>query len=261
MSARRVAVVALAAGSVALTACGSDEQATRPPLVVDGHPTIVLQASKALSAPLASCTKDYAPAEVRLQTGDDTQITARLKKRTGDLVATDGTTLLDELAGDGVVEQPEAFARDELVLAVPGSDAKVRTLEDLTRGESGALIAIGAASTALGASTNAMLERLEPVEREAVLARVRTTEPDGPALVARLRNGTLDAAFVHASDVQSSAGDVRAIPLPAALEPGLTYDAAVVKNSPHAADAAALLDDLQRGTCAGALRAAGYMAP
>jgi molybdate transport system substrate-binding protein len=261
VSTRLVALVTLAAGSVALTACGSDDGPTRPPLVVDGHPTIVLQASKALSKPLASCTKDYAPAEVRLQTGTDAQITARLKKRTGDLVATDGTTLLEGLAGDGVVEQPEAFARDQLVLAVPGSDAKVRTLDDLTGGTSGALIALGGPATALGASTNAMLERLQSTQREAVLARVRTTEPDGAALVARLKAGTLDAAFVHASDVQLAAGDVRAIPLPASLEPGLTYDAAVVKNSPHAADAAALLDDLQSGTCAAALLAAGYQAP
>jgi molybdate transport system substrate-binding protein len=251
----------LAALTVGLAACGSDEEASTPPLVLDGHPTLILQASRTLGEQLTACTKEYAPAEVRVQVGSPTELASRLKGGTGDLLAADDVAVPQALADEGVVEAPQVFARDTLVLAVPGKDAEVRDFSDLESGDSTALIGIGSESGALGAATTTALEKLSSEGREAVLARVRTTKPGGRELAEAVRSGDLDAAIVHATDVQASEGALSALPLPAAVGPGVAYTAAVAKDSAHAADAAALLDDLRSGTCAGQLRAAGYLAP
>lgn len=258
---RGLVVSAAAASSLGLAACGSEDQASTPPLVVDGHPTIVLEVSRSLGVPLTACTRQYAPATVRVQLGEAGELEGRVRDGTGDMLAADDNVLPQKLADDDVVEEPEAFARDELVLAVPSKDAKVRDFSDLAAGQSTGLIGIGDPAVAFGTATAVALERLEPVQREAVLARVRGTETDVERLVEQLREGELDAAIIRETDVQAAEGRLRALPLPAVMQPELVYTAAVVKDSPRAADAAALLDDLQSGTCAAMLRANGFLAP
>lgn len=258
---RGIAATLLLAAALGVTACGSDEETSRPPLVVDGHPTLVLQVSRTLGVPLTECTKEYAPAEVRVELGSPAEIESRLRAGRGDLVAADDSLLPQKLADDDVVESPQIFARDTLVLAVPTDDAEVRDFADLTSGESEALIGIGDGSGALGQTTTTALEKLGSVQREAVLARVRTQAPDARRLVRDVRAGRLDAAIVHATDVEATRGALAALPMPAALGPEVTYTAAVSRRSEHAADAAALLQDLQSGTCAGQLRAGGFLAP
>lgn len=261
LAARGLAATGLAAALLGLTACGSKEQASTPPLVLDGHPTLVLEVSRSLGVPITACTREYAPAQVRVQVGTQDEIEARLRQGTGDLVASDDSLLPQDLADAGILEAPEVFARDSLVLAVPADDAEVRDFSDLTSGDSKALIGVGADSNALGATTTTAFEKLSSVQREAVLARVRTQASSASELVAKVRSGALDAAVVHDTDVEATGGKLSALPLPAALGPEVTYTAAVVKKSAHAADAAALLDDLQSGTCAAQLRAGGFLSP
>lgn len=257
---RGLLVSAAAVSAVGLAACGSDEEPAAP-LPVDGHPTIILEVSRSLGVPLTACTKEYAPATVRVQLGEAGELEGNVRRGTGDMIAADDNVLPQKLADDDVVDQPEAFARDQLVLAVPSSDAKVRDFSDLASGQSDGLIGIGDPAVALGSATTVALERLPSVQREAVLARVRRTETDIDRLVEQIRTGDLDAAIIHQTDVQAADGRLRALPLPAVMQPEVVYTAAVVKDSPRAADAAALLDDLQSGTCAGQLRAAGFLAP
>jgi molybdate transport system substrate-binding protein len=258
---RGAAATLLSTAALGLAACGSDEETSKPPLVVDGHPTLVLQVSRTLGVPLSACTKEYAPADVRVELGSPAEIGSRLRAGRGDLVAADDSLLPQGLADDDVVEAPQIFARDTLVLAVPSDDAEVRDFSDLTSGDSRALIGIGDGTGALGQTTTSALEKLSSVERERVLARVRTPSADARPLVSAVRGGRLDAAIVHATDVEATRGALAALPLPAALGPEVTYTAAVAKDSQHAADAAALLQDLQSGTCAGQLRAGGFLAP
>jgi molybdate transport system substrate-binding protein len=259
-TARRATAAGLAATALALGACGSEEPPTAPPLVVNGHPTLVVQVSRSLANPLTACTKEYAPADVRVQTGDAAELSTRLKDGEGDLLVADDSDLPQQLDSEDVDEKPEVFAPDLLVRAVPTTGPEVRDFEDLTAGGSTALIGVGSGSTPLGAQTTAALERLSSVEREAVLARVRTQDASGEALTSKIEQGTIDAAIVHATDVLASGGKLRSLPLPPAIDPGVAYSAAVVEDSPRAADAAALLDDLQIGTCADRLRAAGFLA-
>lgn len=256
----RTAAAALAvAATLGLAACGEEEEPT--PLVVDDHPTLVMQASRSLAVPLTECTKQYAPADVRVEVGEAGEIEGRARARRGDLVVADDTALPDRLHDDGVVDDPEQFARDTLVLAVPARGAKVRDFSDVMAGESEGVLGIGDPAVAFGAAFADGLARLTDQQREAVLARVRTSETDARTLVQRVRSGSLDAAIVRQTDVEATDGELRALPLPAVLNPRLTYAAAVVSSSRHAASAAALIDDLQSGICAGDLRAEGFLVP
>lgn len=251
----------VSAAALGLAACGSDEEAQGPPPSLDGHPTIIVQVSRSLGVPLTACTQQYAPATVRVQLGEAGELEGRIRNGTGDLLAADDDVLPQRLAADDVVDEPEAFARDELVLAVPTEGAKIRDFSDLAAGQSDGLLGLGDPAVALGAATTVGLERLPSRQREAVLARVRRTETDVAVLVEQIREGELDGAIVHQTDVQAAEGRLRALPLPAVMEPEVVYTAAVVEDSPRAAAATALLDDLQTGTCAGQLRAAGFRSP
>jgi molybdate transport system substrate-binding protein len=253
----------LAAGLAALlavpglAACGGGADGGSGP----DRPTVTVQAAASLTDALTACTKDYAPAEVRLSFAGSDELAAQIRKGAGgDLFAAANATLPEQLAGEGKVEAPVAFAGNELVLAVPASGAKVDSLEGLA-GADDVRLAVGAPSVPVGSYTRKALGRLPAPERAAILSRVRTEEPDVKSVLAKLQQGVVDAAFVYRTDVRAAGDAVRAIGLPASIRPRVSYAAAVVTGSRHADAVRALLTDLRDGGCGRALRAAGFLAP
>ena len=252
------AAAALAA-ALTLAACGSDDDGGGA--TGKGRPTLTVQAAASLTEALTSCTKDYAPAKVRLSFAGSDELAAQIRKGAGgDLFAAANATLPEQLASEKKVDRPVAFAGNELVLAVPASGAKVDSLDAVAR-EDGVRLAVGAPSVPVGSYTQKALGRLPGAERRAILSRVRTEEPDVKSVLAKLQQGVVDAAFVYRTDVEAAKGAVRAIALPAAIRPKVSYEAAVVRGSKEAAAARALLDDLRTGACGRTLRAAGFLAP
>jgi molybdate transport system substrate-binding protein len=71
----------------------------------------------------------------------------------------------------------------------------------------------------------------------------------------------VDAGFVYATDVQASGGRLRAIELPARLQPKVVYGAAVVKGTSHGTEARAFVAGLLSGDGQQALRRAGFEPP
>jgi molybdate transport system substrate-binding protein len=175
-----------------------------------------------------------------------------------DVFASANAALPDALHADGLLSTPVAFATNRLVLAVPASGGGVQTLADLER--PGTTIAIGSASVPIGAYTRQVLSHLGAARERRVLANVRSNEPDVKGIVGKLSQGAVDAGFVYVTDVEAAQG-LKAIPLPAALQPQVTYEAAVVTGAPHPAQARAFLAGLTRGTAASALKDAGFGAP
>lgn len=223
------------------------------------RPTLTVLAAASLTEALTACTKDYAPAQVRLSFGGSDELAAQIRRGVGgDLFAAANAKLPAQLAGEGKVDAPVGFAANELVLAVPAKDAEVSDLDDLAR-DASLKLAIGSASVPVGSYTRTALARLPEAQRTAILARVKTEEPDVKSVLAKLQRGVVDAAFVYRTDVQATRGAVRAISLPAAAQPTVAYDAAVIADGQRAA--AALLEDLRSGTCQKALRDAGFLAP
>ena len=163
--------------------------------------------------------------------------------------------LPDELYDEDLVEQPVEFATNEFVLAVP-ADSDIKSLEDLT--ESGTKIAIGSESVPIGSYTREALAKLPPAQGKAILDNVRSNEPDVKGIVGKVSQGAVDAGFVYVTDVNATDGALKAIKLPAAVEPEVTYAASVVKGAKNPQDAQAFVDGLTNGPCAQALEDAGF---
>jgi len=122
-------------------------------------------------------------------------------------------------------------------------------------------IAIGSDSVPIGEYTRESLAKLPPAQEKAILANVRSEEPDVKGIVGKLTQGAADAGFVYVTDAKATDGALEAIKLPATLEPDATYGAGVVEGAKEPKAAQTFVDGLVDGECADALRAAGFGAP
>jgi molybdate transport system substrate-binding protein len=90
---------------------------------------------------------------------------------------------------------------------------------------------------------------------------VRSNEPDVKGIVGKLTQGAADAGLVYVTDVSAAADKLRAVKLPADLEPDVTYAAGVVKGAKQPDEGREFVDGLTDGACADALAKAGFGAP
>jgi molybdate transport system substrate-binding protein len=172
-----------------------------------------------------------------------------------DVYAAANTKLPDQLHADGLLEQPVEFATNEFVLAVP-KDSDIGSVEDLT--QEGTKVVIGSESVPIGSYTRETLAKLPPDQEKAILPNVRSNEPDVKGIVGKLTQGAADAGFVYVTDVDATGGELKAIELPAGLEPTVAYGAAVVRKAKQSELARKFVDGLTNGACADALSAAGF---
>lgn len=247
--ARLSAVAALAVAVLAATGCGSDSQ-----------PTLTVSAAASLQTAFTDYAHHFGAAELRQSFAASDQLAAQIRQGARpDVFASADTALPDQLHHAGLVERPRTFAGNRLVIAVPTGSDKVRSLADLER--PGTSIVIGEPAVPVGAYTREVLGRLPPAKRGAILANVRSQEPDTTSVLAKVTEGAADAAFVYATDVKAAGAGVRAIPLPASLQPTVAYGVAVVKGSDHAALAQRFVAGLIEGAGERDLRKAGFLPP
>jgi molybdate transport system substrate-binding protein len=223
-------------------------------------PQIVVSAASSMKEALTACSKVFPAATARLQFAGSDELAAQIRQGVPvDVFAAASTKLPEALAQEGKLGDPVTFASNQLVLAVPADGAKVDSLEALE--QPGVTLVVGAEGVPVGDYTRAVLERLGPAHSRAVLANVRSNEPDVKGVIGKLVQGAADAGFVYASDVKATGGELRAIELPAELEPTATYGAGVVESSKQPDAAEAFVDDLVSGDCHKALLAAGFGEP
>jgi molybdate transport system substrate-binding protein len=248
---RLFALVAL----LAVAGCGDDATVSGD----GGKPQIVVSAASSMKEALTACAPNFPDAGVRLQFAGSDELAAQIRQGVPvDVFAAANTKLPDALAQEGKLGEPVTFATNRLVLAVP-ADGKVDSLRALER--PGVTLVVGAEGVPVGDYTRAVLAHLGPDRSKAVLANVRSNEPDVKGIVGKLTQGAADAGFVYASDVKATNGDLRAIELPAELEPTATYGAGVVKAAKQPDAAEAFVDDLLAGGCHKALLGAGFGEP
>ena len=247
------------AGLLVLAGCGDDGSLAGGG-GENGKPQIVVSAASSLKEVLTDCAKDFPDARLRFQFAGSDELAAQIRQGVPvDVLAAANTKLPEALAQEGKLEDPVVFATNQLVLAVPSDGAKVDSLRALER--PGVTLVVGAEGVPVGDYTRAVLERLGPARSKAVLANVRSNEPDVKGIVGKLAQGAADAGFVYASDVKAASDRLRAIELPAELEPTATYGAGVVAAAKRPDAAEAFVDDLLAGGCHEALLAAGFGAP
>jgi molybdate transport system substrate-binding protein len=245
------ALTVAATCSLALAACGGDNDD-------QGSAELVISAASSLQ----DAFTDYAATagiDARQSFAGSDQLAAQIRQGAKpDVFAAANTTLPDELHEDGLVEKPVVFATNSLVLAVPAGSG-ITSIEDLTR--PGTTIAIGDPEVPVGSYTREVLDRLPADQSKAILAGVRSEEPDVLGIVGKLTEGAVDAGFIYITDVTASDGALRATKLPAALRPDVAYGAAVVVGARNPDAAREFIDGLLNGDGAPALKQAGFKPP
>jgi molybdate transport system substrate-binding protein len=252
---RTVTAVLLALGTAAL-GCGGDDDSGGSS---SGSTRLVVSAASSMTKALEECAPQFGKqenADVRLSFAGSDELAAQIQQHAPvDVYAAANTKLPDQLHADGLLDQPAEFATNEFVLAVP-KDSDIRSLEDLTK--PGTKIAIGSESVPIGSYTRDTLAKLPAGEEKAILANVRSNEPDVKGIVGKLTQGAADAGFVYVTDVNAAAGDLKAIRLPGELEPQVTYGAGVVSKAKEPKLARRFVDGLTQGACADSLKKAGF---
>jgi len=235
---------------VALTGCGGGSD--------DEEPTLTVFGASSLTEALTEYGGSFEGAKVRSSFAGSDELAAQIRQGAkGDVFASADTDYPAELHREGLAGKPVVFARNRLVVVPTGGEAK--TLADLAKPD--AIIAIGDPSVPVGAYTREVLKRLPAPEREAILANVRTEEPEVSSVLAKVVNGAADAGFVYATDAKTVAGQVHTVAIPNSLQPDVAYAAVVVSDSGEPDLAKRYLDGLLHGAGAADLRRAGFLPP
>lgn len=240
--------------ALALCSCGGSSDAS------GGEPQLTVSAAASLKTAFTAYGRRFSAASARFSFAGSDELAAQIEQGVKpDVYAAANTTLPDELHEKGLVEKPTVFAGNELVLAVPAGSDKVTSLEDLTKG--GVAIAIGQEEVPVGSYTRKVLEKLPAGRRDAILANVRSEEPDVAGITGKLTQGAVDAGFLYISDVRATDGRLKEIALPDGVRPRVAYGVAVVKGAKEPEAARAFIDGLLNGAGAQALTDAGFEPP
>lgn len=232
---------------MAVGGCGSDEEA---PLTISAAASLT-EAFDAYGKAL--------PGEPRFSFGGSNELAAQIRQGARpDIFASANAEYPEELAAEGLVEEPVVFAQNRLVIAAaPGSG--IVSIGDLA--EAGVDLVICAAGVPCGDYTAAVLGRLPAAERRAILANVRAEESDVKGVIGKVAQGAADAGFVYSSDAAAASGRVETIEIPARLEPTVAYGIAVLADASAPRAAQEFIDGLLDGEGAEALAAAGFLPP
>jgi molybdate transport system substrate-binding protein len=162
----------------------------------------------------------------------------------------------DELRDEGLVDEPQIFATNRLVLIVPEDNpAGIESVGDLDR--DGVRLVVGAEGVPIGDYTRSVLEE---AGRSDILARVVSNEEDVKGVVGKVELGEADAGFVYATDAQGSDG-VRTIELPPGMKADVRYPVAVLGGTDQRDEAQDFVELLLSERGRELLREAGFGTP
>jgi molybdate transport system substrate-binding protein len=244
---RRGALIAILAGSLTATGCGDS----------DGDRVVVSAASSL--QPAFTAYADAAGIDAKQSFAGSDDLAAQIRQGVRpDVYAAANLSLPNELFEEGLASRPVVFATNRLVVAVPPG-SRIDSVDDLAAGD--VTLAIGDEGVPVGDYTREVLADLPEAESQAILGNVRSREPDVAGIVGKLTQGAVDAGFVYVSDVTATDGALKAIDLPAKLQPEVLYGIAVVTGAENPEGAQRFIDGLQRGVGAHALTDAGFGLP
>lgn len=232
----------LLAGSV-LAACGGGD---------DSDDLTVFAA-----ASLAEVFPEIDPEALYNFAGSD-ELAAQIREGApADVYASANARFPDELFDEGLVEEPQVFATNRLVLIVPEANpAGIETVEDAA--EPGLKLVVAAEGVPVGDYTREVLGTLG---LEAALDNVVSNEDDVKGVVAKVSLGEGDAGFVYSTDAAVAAEDVQVIELPEGSQPPIEYKLAVVSDSDDQDGAQAFVDLVLSEQGQEQLVAAGFGSP
>jgi molybdate transport system substrate-binding protein len=248
-------LIPVIASALLLAGCGSSDDGTS-----SASGPLVVSAAASLQKAFSQYGGQFEGGKTRFSFAGSDELAAQIRQGvTPDVFASANTKLPDQLYSDGKVEKPVVFAGNRLVLAVPADGGQVTSLADVEK--PGVKLAVGSKTVPVGSYTQKVLGRLPAAQRKAVLANVRSEEPDVKGIVGKLTQGAVDAGFVYVTDVTATQGKLKAIDLPSSAQPTVAYGVAVVKGAKHPEAAKRFIDGLLHGDGQQALQAAGFLPP
>src|SRR3954454_16650040 len=148
-----------------------------------GEATVAVLGAASLTEALGRYGASFAGADVRNSFAVSDQLAAQIRQGApGDVFASADTGYPARLHREGLVGKPVVFARYRLVV-VTAEHGGAGTLGDLAR--AGTRILIGDPSVPVGAYTREVLGRLPAGEEAAIMANVRSEEPEASAILAK----------------------------------------------------------------------------
>ncbi len=269
MSTRRrwtTTAVCIATLVLALAGCGSGSNSSSTSSAGSGSgsgsavPDLTVSAAASLKDAFTTYGTRFTLAHARFSFGGSDILAAQIEQGAKpDVFASANTKLPDALYAKGLVEKPVTFAANKLVLAVPASSTKIYTLSDVE--QSGVTVAIGSATVPIGIYTRKVLAQLPASQTKQILGNVRSEEPDVGGIIGKLSEGAVDAGFTYVTDVSATHGKLKAIELPASVQPVVAYGVAVVKGTGHPVQGEQFISGLLHGDGRAALLASGFLAP
>lgn len=189
------------------------------------------------AASLTEVFQELAPNVTFNFAGSDELATQIREGAPADVYAAASPRYPDELFEEGLIEEPQIFATNRLVLIVPADNpAGIRSVDDLTA--EGVRLVVGAEGVPIGDYTRTVLETLGATD---VLENVVSNEEDVKGVVGKITSGAADAGFVYVTDATAAGDDVEAIELPEDAQAVVRYPIAVVVASENQDAAAAFV--------------------
>ncbi len=216
---RRFAWV-LVAGALLVASCGGDD---------DGGSGEFEELTVFAAASLTEVFQEIAPDATFNFAGSDELATQLREGVSADVYAAASPRYPDELFDEGLVDEPQIFATNQLVLIVPADNpAGIESVENLSA--EGVKLVVGAEGVPIGDYTRAVLENMDATE---VLDNVVSNEEDVKGVVGKITSGAADAGFVYVTDANAAGDDVQAIELPEDAQAVVEYPIAIVIASDH----------------------------
>jgi molybdate transport system substrate-binding protein len=228
--------VAIAAGAVLLSACGSDKKAG-PATGSKLSGSITVLAASSLTNGFTALGTEFEAAnpgtKITFDFGSSSDLENQIEQGApGDVFASADQKNMDKVvkAGDNA-GPPSNFARNKLEIAVEkGNPRHVATLNDLTRG--GLSVVLCDATVPCGKFADQVLSNAK------VTLTPKSREQSAKATLSKVELGEADAAIVYVSDVASS-GKVEGVVIPDAVNALTTLPIVELKGSGNAALSAA----------------------
>ena len=237
----------LALALVALAGCGGAAGGGD----TNDHATVFAAAS------LTEVFPQIDPAATYNFAGSDDLATQITEGAPADVFAAASTKYPDKLYDQGLVDKPEVFATNRLVLIVPKDNpAGIQSVDDLRNPD--VRLVIGAEGVPIGDYTRTVLENMGATD---VLDQVVSEEDDVKGVVGKVSLGEADAGFVYVTDVKPVEDKVTAIELPEEAQAFVQYEIAVVKDAPHHDAAHEFVEQVLSEDGQAKLQAAGFGPP
>jgi molybdate transport system substrate-binding protein len=263
---RRIALVLVAAATLALAACGSSSDpagsASSTPSAtatasLEGDITVLAAAS--LTESFTTLGEQFEAANPGVRVTFSFAASSALAGQItdgapADVFASASTKTMDDVVAAGAAADPVVFATNSMEIAVPPANpGKVTGLDDLTNQAIKTALCqpeVPCGSTAAKVFANAKIT-VAPV----------TLEPDVKSVLSKVKLGEVDAGVVYVTDVIAAGDEVAGVEIPADVNASTDYPIASLAHSSNAKVAAAFVDYVLSPDGTKVLSAAGFQKP